>query len=715
VNGQRFNKPFVEKPVSGEDHNIRIYYPRSAGGGAQQLFRKIGSKSSQFQSDVLTVRGQGDFIYEDFLPTEGTDVKVYTVGANYAFAEARKSPTVDGVVARADDGKEIRYPVVLTPEEKDIARRVCLAFKQTVCGLDILRTEGRSYVCDVNGWSFVKKSPRYYDDCAILLREIILGELRPGLLRVRVRADPARLHAPRIRINEGYSSREPAYFHPLPTSQLAEDVEAADDMEGRESLRCVIAVIRHGDRTPKQKLKLPVCHPKFLQLFSQFGESDEVRRGQDELKLKTAKQLQAVLDVTRDLLAKEESVCTSLDPEEARQRLSLMKQVLERGGRFSGINRKVQLKPTSWRLPWELGGDQSCATSMKKSGDGQSGCAGATSMCGSDHGSCEVPGTRGMDAHRERGTNEAHEHSPPLTPSGRMDVSRAVTPLMFPQASIGGEPARPSGGSDEADVVAACQTALDRSLSVAAWAEPVQRTRSQVSHAHQRRSSISYEESGGRVVSEAVLVLKWGGELTQLGRHQALACGRNFRRMYAGSCDLLHLHSTYRHDMKVYSSDEGRVQMTAAAFAKGLLELDGELTPILVSLVHKGKAAVALLDDTSPARKRLESVKKQLAQCICERSVVDEEFLRKWAPCGGVSSESLRMLGSPLEGMEELHGFVTSFVDELRLLVLKEGPHWQWSNGETVSMALRRWEKLMKEMRKKGDGVQYDASKIPGE
>ena len=30
----------------------------------------------------------------------------------------------------------------------------------------------------------------------------------------------------------------------------------------------------------------------------------------------------------------------------------------------------------------------------------------------------------------------------------------------------------------------------------------------------------------------------------------------------------LRLHSTYRHDLKIYASDEGRVQMTAAAFAK---------------------------------------------------------------------------------------------------------------------------------------------------
>ena len=55
--------------------------------------------------------------------------QVYTVGPDYAHAEARKSPALDGKVERDKDGKEIRYPVLLSASEKMTARKVCMAFK----------------------------------------------------------------------------------------------------------------------------------------------------------------------------------------------------------------------------------------------------------------------------------------------------------------------------------------------------------------------------------------------------------------------------------------------------------------------------------------------------------------------------------------------------------------------------------------------------------
>ncbi|XP_072236011.1 inositol hexakisphosphate and diphosphoinositol-pentakisphosphate kinase 2 isoform X2 [Leuresthes tenuis] len=550
VNGEIFQKPFVEKPVCAEDHNVYIYYPTSAGGGSQRLFRKIGSRSSVY-SPESSVRKTGSYIYEEFMPTDGTDVKVYTVGPDYAHAEARKSPALDGKVERDSEGKEVRYPVMLSAMEKLVARKVCLAFKQTVCGFDLLRANGHSYVCDVNGFSFVKNSMKYYDDCAKILGNIVMREL-----------------APQFQIPWS-----------IPTE--AEDIPIVPTTSGTMmELRCVIAVIRHGDRTPKQKMKMEVRNPMFFDLFEKYGG---YKTG--KLKLKKPKQLQEVLDITRLLLA-ELGQHNDCEIEEKKSKLEQLKTVLEMYGHFSGINRKVQLT----YLP----------------------------------------------------------HGQPKTSSEEED-SRKEGPSLL-------------------------------------------------------------------------LVLKWGGELTPAGRVQAEELGRAFRCMYPGGqgdyagfpgCGLLRLHSTYRHDLKIYASDEGRVQMTAAAFAKGLLALEGELTPILVQMVKSANMNGLLDNDSDSLSSCQHRVKARLHEIMQRNREFTEEDYDMLAPtCSASLVNSMKMVKNPVETCDEVYALIQSLTSQIRKRM--EDPKsadLQLYHSETLELMLQRWSKLERDFRMKNG--RYDISKIP--
>ncbi|XP_051764976.1 inositol hexakisphosphate and diphosphoinositol-pentakisphosphate kinase 2 isoform X16 [Ctenopharyngodon idella] len=577
VNGEIFQKPFVEKPVSAEDHNVYIYYPTSAGGGSQRLFRKIGSRSSVY-SPESNVRKTGSYIYEEFMPTDGTDVKVYTVGPDYAHAEARKSPALDGKVERDSEGKEVRYPVILNAREKLIAWKVCLAFKQTVCGFDLLRANGQSYVCDVNGFSFVKNSMKYYDDCAKILGNIIMREL-----------------APQFQI-------------PWSIPLEAEDIPIVPTTSGTMmELRCVIAVIRHGDRTPKQKMKMEVRHQRFFDLFE---KCEGYKSG--KLKLKKPKQLQEVLDIARQLLV-ELGQNNDSEIEESKAKLEQLKTVLEMYGHFSGINRKVQLT----YLP----------------------------------------------------------HGCPKTSSEEEDVRRDDPSLL--------------------------------------------------------------------------LVLKWGGELTPAGRVQAEELGRAFRCMYPGGqgtftptvfstvpimsapccllffscvsgdyagfpgCGLLRLHSTYRHDLKIYASDEGRVQMTAAAFAKGLLALEGELTPILVQMVKSANMNGLLDSDSDSLSSCQQKVKARLHEILQkDRDFTPEDF-EKLAPTSSTSLvKSMQMIKNPVKTCDKVYSLIQSLTLQIRQRM--EDPKSadiQLYHSETLELMLRRWSKLEKDFKMKNG--RYNISKIP--
>ena len=148
------------------------------------------------------------------------------------------------------------------------------------------------------------------------------------------------------------------------------------------------------------------------------------------------------------------------------------------------------------------------------------------------------------------------------------------------------------------------------------------------------------------------IILKWGGVLTHAGAAQAEELGRVFRStMYPSeSLGLLRLHSTYRHDLKIYSSDEGRVQMTAASFTKGLLDLEGDLTPILASLVRAFNTN-AMLDDTLTARDMMDDIKRRIKVVVTRQAAKEKDSDAAVSAAAG--SAGVPPLTSPVLSTEE--------------------------------------------------------------
>jgi hypothetical protein len=56
-------------------------------------------------------------------------------------------------------------------------------------------------------------------------------------------------------------------------------VASEDGLYQEEELRGVLAVIRHGDRTPKQKMKMNVYYPAFLQFYEVRLRESQLENG----------------------------------------------------------------------------------------------------------------------------------------------------------------------------------------------------------------------------------------------------------------------------------------------------------------------------------------------------------------------------------------------------------------------------------------------------
>ncbi|PKY00409.1 putative actin cytoskeleton organization and biogenesis protein [Aspergillus campestris IBT 28561] len=419
VDGKTFRKPFVEKPTDGEDHNIHIYFPNDQqyGGGGRKLFRKVGNKSSEYDPHLTIPRSITDqgasYIYEQFLRVDNSeDVKAYTVGPEYCHAETRKSPVVDGLVRRNTHGKELRYITNLSKDEALIASKISNGFGQRICGFDMLRVGDRSYVIDVNGWSFVKDNNDYYDRCASILRDTFLSEKRrlsevvdtissdaghtwrpsvshrhalktllkppstsklygnqqhnrtsdndlPEALTAGLVEPPGKESPDAGKIARNTTAKD---NHPNPTSYTvqhgkppvgimdAPNEGAPPPPASKHSwkLKGMVAVIRHADRTPKQKFKFTFHSQPFIDLL---------KGHQEEVVIKGKAALASVSDAVRVAMAQEL---------EDMDKLKLLRTSLDKKGGWPGT--KVQIKPMfRKRTPDELHGGESNVRNISES------------------------------------------------------------------------------------------------------------------------------------------------------------------------------------------------------------------------------------------------------------------------------------------------------------------------------------------------------------
>ncbi|CAI6340601.1 unnamed protein product [Periconia digitata] len=680
VDGQTLTKPFVEKPVSGEDHNINVYYHSRDGGGGRRLFRKINNKSSE-KDDTLDVPRcitdpNSSYIYEKFLQVENSeDVKAYTVGPNYCHAETRKSPVVDGLVKRNPSGKEVRYVTKLNESERIMAAKISNGFGQRVCGFDLLRTGGRSYVIDVNGWSFVKDNPDYYESASRILKELFLDEIlrkeRKNVQQAAAEAQDESVsrkkgfkdmlkspsmsklkdfkdqhHLPHKRHSTTMPSSPEASLSTTPTasspsiekSQHAlltsapgalksesdllppplindKDVEAeAEESQSEEQLNIpppaskaqwklkgVVSVVRHADRTPKQKFKYTFHTKPFVDLL---------KGHQEEVLLVGEAALQSVSEAVK--LAIEEGV-------EDSKKLRELQIYLNKKGAWPGT--KVQIKPMFRKRRKE-----------------------------------------------ELAPGDLAERSPERQRSGSLDSSDLLDPTAKRSDSMSG-------------VTLSRITAAENNL----------------------------------ILDKLQLIIKWGGEPTHSARHQTQDLGTNFRN------DLLLMNRDVLDDVSIFSSSERRVTTSAQIFAAAFVDKDQ--FPAENIQVRKD-----LLDDSNAAKDVMDKVKKKLKTLLRAGDKAPPQFA--WPKDAAEPYIVARQVVELMKFHQRVmnHNFKkleSGAVSSLTAVVNPpaDGPaqgalanvtninqiQSRWCCNEGPELFKERWEKLFKEFR---DADKVDPSKI---
>ncbi|QSS66891.1 cortical actin cytoskeleton protein asp1 [Histoplasma capsulatum] len=580
VDGKVFRKPFVEKPVSGEDHNIHIYFSKDQqyGGGGRRLFRKIGNKSSEYDPNLNIPRSvlekDGSYLYEQFLRVDNAeDVKAYTVGPDFCHAETRKSPVVDGLVRRNTHGKELRYITKLSKEEAATATKISNGFGQRICGFDMLRVGDKSYVIDVNGWSFVKDNNDYYDKCAKILREMFISQKlrREGKIehlggpqhetlspRKNISGSHRQTLKSLLRTQGQYYNQKPqqgvsAETTPAPSSLPTHFSDASDSIphskgfstkldrqhtlkstDGISStqpsptepivapppaskhswkLKGMVAVIRHADRTPKQKFKFTFHTQPFIDLL---------KGHQEEVVIKGELALRSVLHAV--VIAMEQGI-------EDVEKLKLLQASLHHKGGWPGT--KVQIKPMF----------------------------------------------------RHRNPDEMRNRGPSINPLSPVSENPAGGKLF--EESTG------AGGANEDH-----QSSLSQS-----------RSNSLSGPTFSRFSAVEND----LVLDKLQLVIKWGGEPTHAARYQSQDVGLNMRD------DLKLMNKEALNDVRIFTSSERRVSTSAQIFASAFL--DQKNLPEDFIQVRKD-----LLDDSNAAKDVMDKVKKKLKLLLREGNSAPPQF-----------------------------------------------------------------------------------------
>lgn len=683
VNGVKLTKPFVEKPTDGENHNIHVYYPKSQGGGGRRLFRKVNNKSSERDESLSLPRSitepESSYIYEQFLKVENAeDVKAYTVGTEYCHAETRKSPVVDGLVKRNPNGKEIRYVTSLTKEEAEMAARIAEGFGQRVCGFDLLRAGEKSYVIDVNGWSFVKDNNDYYDKCASILKSMFINEKRrlenkvfgldveetgdkmhrkstvsghrnalksvlrsPSISKLRdlghghlhrkhgaaspdlsgttspIASPPSfekastLPRAPTIPISQSEILPPPAFSEEDLEIRASRPSVSADNLEqpvpvpaskSQWKLKGMVAVIRHADRTPKQKFKFTFHTKPFVDLLK--GHREEVL-------LVGEAALNSVQEAVQRAMAEGDE-----DP----VKLKTLSNALAKKGAWPGT--KVQIKPMFRKPKKEELSPEAIAELSEQEG--------------------KLKKVSTKDSVAEKG------------PAG-IDHKRS-------------------------------ESVSDVTLSRISAAE------------------------NNLVLDKLQLVMKWGGEPTHSARYQARDLGENMRN------DLLLMNREALNDVSVFTSSERRVTTSAQLFTTAFL--DQQELPSNFITTRKD-----LLDDSNAAKDEMDKVKKKLKGLLRQGKQAPEQFA--WPKDG--TPEPYVVVRNVVELMKfhrrvMLHNFTKLKSDSEAANSLKDiksppgangsgmsSDQWRWCSGEDAELFRERWEKLFKEFT---DAEKVDPSKV---